>query len=179
MYKVNFIKHLTTYYSTQSAGVNIYQTVDNTIFQPTNPDEINIQKRFARDFTNINSATFRSLNKKVLRKNIQNPPNVPWLDWIIEGKKTYEGRLNVGDWRTLRPEDIIIFYDQNNKSIKTVVSDLKYFKNFRMAFRSLGQQLVPIQGISEEEVENLYWKYFKQDDIDRYGVVAIGLKVKK
>lgn len=43
-------------------------------------------------------------------KHIANPHETPWLDWIEDGFKIYEGRVYQGDWREMKVGDIIDFY---------------------------------------------------------------------
>ncbi|XWV25583.1 protein of hypothetical protein function DUF437 [Tupanvirus deep ocean] len=115
---------------------------------------------------------------KIWEKSIQNPSETPWADWIICGKKIWEGRLYRDDWTNVRVGDIIIFkYDNNNKNFKVVVTDLKYFIDFGEAFNTLGMGLVPVEGISVEDVVTFYKKYYSEADTIKYGVVAVGVKL--
>lgn len=115
---------------------------------------------------------------KTIKKYIQNDEPTPWLNWIIDGRKKYEGRLNKNDWTNLIVGDIIIFNDGKNRncSIKTKVTCLKYYDNFEIAFRELGKELVPINDVTEHEVKELYNKYFSDSDIKKYGVIVVGIE---
>lgn len=119
------------------------------------------------------------LDNRVYRITIQNTPDTPWLDWIEQGKKTYEGRLNRGIFLNMKVEDVIIFNDKTGKTVKTIIESLKYYPDFGEAYNDLGSKLVPIEGITPDKVKDLYWKYFRQDDIEKHGVVAIEIKVIK
>ncbi|XWV26923.1 isomerase [Tupanvirus soda lake] len=113
---------------------------------------------------------------KVWEKSIQNPSKTPWADWIINGNKIWEGRLCRDDWMNVCVDDIIIFKYDDNKKLKVVVTELKHFADFGEAFRQLGIDLVPIDGISVEQVESLYMQFYSKEDTMRYGVVAVGVK---
>lgn len=129
---------------------------------------------FDKMFNNIGG----HIKSKTYFRSIQNPKNTPWLDWIIQGIKTYEGRLNKGEFSNLNINDIIFFVDKKtNKQIKTIVTNLKYYDNFEDAFNNLGEKLVPVKNITSSEVKKLYSRYFTDDDIQKYGVVAIGISV--
>lgn len=175
-----FVKKIIDYYL-QKGGqkVDIYETVDYNIFNNNSMDDFIIKNNFKKNYTNITNSTFKDINNRVLRKSIQNPKVTPWLDWIEQGIKTYEGRLNKGDWINIKANDIIIFYDSKGKEVKTRVIKMLYFKNFIEAYRELGMKLVPLRNISENDVENLYLQYFTRDDINRYGVVAVQIQVIK
>lgn len=109
-------------------------------------------------------------------KNIQNPPESPWLDFIRDGLKKYEGRLNSGYWKDLKMGDRIYLTDGKYTCL-VVVKEKLLFKNFSEAFDQLGSLLVPIENITREDVANLYRKYFTDELVDKHGVVAVGIDV--
>lgn len=113
---------------------------------------------------------------QILHRTIQNRPATPWLDWIEAGIKKYEGRLNRGGWANVKVGDIIYWTD-GKKTVKTIITELKYYLDFGSAFRDLGSQLIPIKGIDERGVNKLYSQYFSDTDIKKYGTIAIGLDV--
>ena len=122
---------------------------------------------------------YMNLKDNQKRISIQNPPETPWLDWIISGKKKYEGRVpRLGSfWADIRIGDEFILYDKNNpKELKIKVNDLKHYKNFGEAWKDLGSALVPIKGITETDVNKIYSQYYTKEDIDKYGVIAIGVQ---
>lgn len=112
---------------------------------------------------------------KVMFRSIQNPIDTPWLDWIESGVKTFEGRLNKGTWKKIKPSDIIIWTDQNKKTVITQIRELKYYSDFASAFNDLGSKLVPIPNANEKLVKKLYSRYFTDADVKKFGVVAIGV----
>jgi len=113
---------------------------------------------------------------KYARKHIANPPETPWLDWIISGDKIYEGRLNRGYWAQLEVGDSLYLTD-NRKLVFVQVTDKHFFSDFADAYSHLGQSLVPIPKLTGQTVNKLYAQYFTDLDVDQFGVVALGLKV--
>lgn len=108
------------------------------------------------------------------KKKISNEAPYKWLDFIEKGEKTYEGRLNKDDWKNMQIGDLIDLEDYTGKIIRVKISNKKYYKNFREAYYDLKKKLVPID-ISVDEVVKIYSKYFSDKDIEKFGVVAIGV----
>lgn len=115
----------------------------------------------------------------MLRKPIRNPPDTPWLTWILEGKKKYEGRLStkIVEWDLYIGKEAI-FECGSLKAHARITSLLRY-DSFGHAFDTLGSELVPIDGITRVEVEDLYRRYYSREDVEKHGVVAIGIVVIK
>jgi len=109
-----------------------------------------------------------------IRKHICNNPPFPWLDWIIDGQKEYEGRLFRGDWATMIIGQKIEFYDDHGKCFAVRVDGIKRFKDFDQAYNALGSKLIPDLGVYTT-ANQLYTQLvgFRQEDIDNYGVIAL------
>jgi len=105
-------------------------------------------------------------------KHISNPPAIPWLTWIINGTKTFEGRLYKEDWAQMNVGDQIHFSSEGPNCVCTVVT-LRRYDSFADAFDDLGQSLVPVPNILRADVIELYAKYYSEDDIRKFGVVAV------
>lgn len=113
---------------------------------------------------------------RVFRISISNRKDAPWLNLIQKGKKRYEGRLRKGIWNEMKVGDSIIFYNDNQEVATTIVS-LTEYDDFEEAFHELGEAFIPIKGITEKEVNELISRYYSDDMIRKYGVVAVGIKV--
>uniref|UniRef100_A0A6C0CA47 ASCH domain-containing protein n=1 Tax=viral metagenome TaxID=1070528 RepID=A0A6C0CA47_9ZZZZ len=111
----------------------------------------------------------------IWKKHISNPTQTPWLDWIVSGQKTFEGRVYQGDWAAMKIGDTIHFH-ANNRIVICTITDLKRYADFACAFDDLRDKLVPVQNITRDEVSALYSQYFAADDVKKYGVVAVGVK---
>lgn len=114
---------------------------------------------------------------KTWYKNIENPGDTPWLDWIESGIKKYEGRIYRGDWVEMKVGDTIVF-TCGDKQVKTIVTELLQFANFGVAYYHLRKDLVPLDGINILGVVEIYSKIpgYTFEEIRKHGVVAVGLK---
>lgn len=109
-------------------------------------------------------------------KDIRNNEPYRWLDWIEDGSKKYEGRLARRFWLTLKKNDIVTWFDDKDKFVTTKIVDIIKYTDFGAAFDELGSKLVPIPGITRDEVVKMYNDIF-EEDTSKYGVLAIKLKV--
>lgn len=108
-------------------------------------------------------------------KQIQNPSETPWLNWLLNSTKKFEGRLYRNDWTRMAVGDRLWLQHGSKKHLFRITS-IHRFGDFAKAFDELGHELVPIDGITRETVVELYSQYYSTDDINTYGVVAIGVE---
>lgn len=106
----------------------------------------------------------------------ENGPN--WLELIRSKKKVYEGRINrpSSKWSSMKLGDSIVFHRGNNEHVCTVIEEIVPFDNFGEAFDKLGAELFPIETTTEKVVE-YYNTLYSEDEIKKFGVIAIKLKV--
>lgn len=107
-----------------------------------------------------------------LHKNIQHP----WLDLIENGLKKYEGRIRWKDWIDVKIGDIIVFSD-GIKDVNVIITDLRFYKDFGTAYDDLKEKLVPIVGITRDEVIKIYENIYDPSSIKEFGVVAVGVEL--
>lgn len=116
---------------------------------------------------------------KIWKKCIQNPIDTPWFDWIKCEMKKFEGRIFRDDWQKMNIGDIIIF-DSGNEKLETIITEFKYYNSFVEAFNDLGSLLVPIESCTNKNVEDFYSKIYHKEvdksDIQKNGVIAVGIK---
>jgi ASC-1-like (ASCH) protein len=104
----------------------------------------------------------------------------PWFSLIKLKLKTYEGRLNKGDFAKLKLDDIIIFENNDfgiNRKVKTKIIKMdKYnsFKNF-LESKKITNCLPGIDNISDGI--KIYYNYYSKENENQYGVLAIKLTV--
>ena len=96
---------------------------------------------------------------------------------IVERKKTIEMRLFDEKRQKINVNDQILF-NFNEESVLTKVIDLHVFKSFKELYdyydyKELGYD--KNDKISYKDME----KYYTLDDIEKYGVIAIKIKVEK
>ena len=57
------------------------------------------------------------------------PLRQPYLQWIREGRKTIEGRINNGLPAKFRPGDKVVFFNRQEQ-VTTAVTEIQRFKEF-------------------------------------------------
>jgi|688.fasta_scaffold240891_4 ASC-1-like (ASCH) protein len=100
----------------------------------------------------------------------------PWFGYILSGKKTYEGRVNVGFWKTLVSGSRFCITD-GDKRQEVEVNEMLYFRDFGEAWIALRDSLLPGVG-SKEDAVRLYERYYAESDIQNHGVIVIKLNLK-
>lgn len=100
----------------------------------------------------------------------------PYFDWCRSGVKTYEGRTanKIQDWDLYVGKHVIFYHESEEFEVE--ITALKRYQSFEEAFDELGHQLIPTEGITRDEVGDLYRK-LPIDDPKIYGVVAIEFRV--
>ena len=100
----------------------------------------------------------------------------PWFDFIKCNEKTAEGRLNKGLFSKLKIGDEIIWLHQNLK-YKVRISYINKYKSFKdMLQEETIQQVLPNMSNIDDGVK-VYRQFYSQSDEEKFGVVAIGMKI--
>ena len=122
-----------------------------------------------------NQNIYTSSSKKYVMKLNDSP-----FRKIKSGKKTIEMRLNDEKRKLLKKDDIIIFCNRNdnNKTIKVKVVDLHKFENFEQLYNKFDKIKL---GYNKNEVASPVdmEQYYSKEDIKKYGVVGIEIKLLK
>ena len=104
----------------------------------------------------------------------------PWFSLIKLGIKKCEGRLKKGDFAEIKKSDYIKFennefgFERNFRVIITSIHNYNSFEEYLLN-ETLEKCLPGIDTI--EQGINIYYKYYKKDDEDKYKIIAIRLKV--
>jgi ASC-1-like (ASCH) protein len=110
------------------------------------------------------------------------------LDDIIAGRKTIEGRLNRGKFSQYKVGDIVhlrrdwrdahgVLHDGEPDAARVRVVAIRHYATFlEMIQAEDWQQVIPRAGSDEAAVEE-YNKYYSADDQQRYGVLAIEIRL--
>lgn len=115
-------------------------------------------------------------NRKIKTKSLVKHMDNKWLDYVRKGIKTFEGRINTGDWVNVRSGDHIKFYDQYGiQSVK--ILSIKHYIYFSNMWDDLGDRLLP--GVKNRQhalniYKNIYLHgvgYTEEEMIEK-GVVA-------
>lgn len=114
-----------------------------------------------------------NITNKLMETSLRKECKEPWFSLIKVGKKKYEGRVRKGYWSQVKIGDKITLYNNDNEYV-VEVRELLYFDDFKAAYRSLGEQLLPYVD-SEEECWRIYNNFNDDEIISKNGVVAIGI----
>lgn len=102
--------------------------------------------------------------------NLQISIQEPYLSFILDGRKTVEGRLYKGKFKDLKVGDFLLVDDK-----KFLVKKLTQYTNFREMLQSEGvKNLIPDKE-TLEDAEAVYHTFYTKEMEDEYGVVAITL----
>jgi len=115
---------------------------------------------------------------KLYRKHLSEP----WFSLMAVGCKTIEGRLNQGDWHSIEEGDQIDWYNDDfglKREFKTVIISKKVYKCFTsyLITEGLNKTLPTIENL--EDGLKIYHMYYKPTDEEKYGIVALELKISK
>ncbi len=111
----------------------------------------------------------------MISKNVSEP----WFSLIKLNLKTIEGRLNKGDFKDLRLNDIILWTNDDlgfHREFKTrVISKTQYdtFENYLLN-EGLHQCLPGIENI--EDGLKVYFKYYTKQQEKEFGILALELQ---
>ena len=103
----------------------------------------------------------------------------PWFSLIRDGKKKIEGRMAEPKWLAIHPGDYIRMILKDESFVVKVSKVVRYYEG---EFDPLTEYLIH-EGINNclpgvntlKEAREVYLQYFRQEDIDQYGMVAIHL----
>ena|SRR5699024_1627676 len=96
---------------------------------------------------------------------------------IEERTKTIEMRLNDEKRSRIKTDDTIEFINiDNGKKLKCLVKNIFKYQNFKELYQYHNKILL---GYEEDDEENPFdmLEYYSKDDIERYGVVGIEVRV--
>ena len=116
----------------------------------------------------------------VYRMSIINTPTRPYLEWLISGIKTAEGRVNTPARRKMQVGDgVFLFDNKRNQSIYGQISFKHEYKTFReMLFVEGVKNMLPFLNSGDlERGIKVYEKFPGSERVRKYGCVAIGIRV--
>lgn len=102
---------------------------------------------------------------KLFEINVQEP----YFTFIIEGKKTVEGRLNKGKFAEMQPGDMLKI---NHQAEYNIIAKNEY-KIFAEMIAAEGIKNVIPDKETVAEAVGVYYQFFSKEDEERCGVVAI------
>jgi len=103
-----------------------------------------------------------------------------YFNMIKKGSKIYEVRLNDEKRQQVKVGDIIIFKKEPElkEEIQAIVEDLVYFKSFEELTNTLPLEKVGFVTETKQKVQDIYHSFYSPEEEQKYGVVAIKVKIK-
>ncbi|MFO7807444.1 MAG: ASCH domain-containing protein [Candidatus Moraniibacteriota bacterium] len=93
----------------------------------------------------------------------------PYYDYIINGQKTIEGRLNKGKFSLMQIGDHLLI----NNEFKCKIKRKTNYKSFQSMIESEGVKSVVPDKKGIQEATNVYYNFFTKEQEQKFGVVAI------
>ena len=97
------------------------------------------------------------------------------FDIVDSGTKDVEIRLNDEKRRQLKVGDTLVFLRRPDDidSIEATITNLVYLNSFEDAFNSYEMKRVYLENTSKEDYINLMKRFYSDEEVSKYGVVAI------
>ena len=94
---------------------------------------------------------------------------------VKNGTKNVEVRVNDEKRRRLKVDDRITFLKRPDdiEKIDAIIENLVYYKNFNELVEDYKIEELYIKGYTKEEFVNLLKRFYSDDEINKFGVVAI------
>jgi ASC-1-like (ASCH) protein len=140
------------------------KTVDSLMLQ-----NIGVKRRVVKCMEKISYSNFATYH---------NHRAEPYFTFLKEGQKTIEGRINKGWYRTVKPGDhIIVYNEKETDSVKTVVTNVRKYTSIRemLEVENIKRLLPDIQTI--EEGLKVYYRFYTEDQEKEFGMIAIEVKL--
>ena len=98
-----------------------------------------------------------------------------YYDFILNGTKRIEIRLNDEKRRMIKVGDTITFYKESllNESFNVKIVNLYRYNNFNELFDNFDITLLADKSISKEELLNELEKFYSKEKQEQYGVLGI------
>jgi ASC-1-like (ASCH) protein len=107
------------------------------------------------------------------------PVQEPWFSLIKNGQKSVEGRLNIGDFKEMKPGDIVFWKNKGNE-IKTKIIKKNIYPTFQNMLEVEGLGNVLPGKTSIDDGVRVYLKptgFYDKIDEHKFGIAAIILEV--
>jgi ASC-1-like (ASCH) protein len=102
----------------------------------------------------------------------------PYFDYIKNGVKTIEGRINKDKFASILPGDVIKIYDASstNKFVSAYVKDVRRYDYFSQYLWYEGIEKT-LPDIHMRDGCSVYYQYYTPEQETKYGILAIELYV--
>ena len=103
------------------------------------------------------------------------------FDIVKNNSKNVEIRLNDSRRRKLNVGDTLIFLKRPNEDeeLRGTVTKLVYFNNFTEVVNDYPIKRLHLDNYSKEDFINLLGRFYSEEEVNKYGVVAIEFELVK
>ena len=100
------------------------------------------------------------------------------FETVDKGSKNVEGRLNDEKRQQLKIGDKLVFLKRpdNQEKINAIVEDLVYYKDFNEMVEDYSMEEIYLKSYSKDYYLELIKRFYSDEEIKKYGVVAIKFK---
>ena len=109
---------------------------------------------------------------KVYEMNLADIP----FQLILNKQKDVEMRLCKNGREEIKKNDIIVFSNKNGSTLKVLVIDVKRFPTFKELYDNYDKSRLGYKPGEEASPDDMLI-YYKKEDIVKYGVLAIEIKL--
>lgn len=128
-----------------------------------------VNKRKTKKMTSLNKKNDISKQQTI---NVQNP----WFNYIKQGRKKIEGRLNKGKFADLKVNDIVIWENAGQK-IRTKLTRIGHYKTFNDMLTNEGLRNVLPDITTLDAGVAVYRQFYSEEKEAMYGVLAIEVQL--
>lgn len=104
----------------------------------------------------------------------------PYFTFLKNGQKTIEGRLQKGKYSLIKPGDYITVYNKDETDhVETIVVDVRKYRSIAEMLKTeqLKKMLPDVKTV--DEGMQRYRDIYTKEDEEKYGAVAIEIKLVK
>ena len=102
-----------------------------------------------------------------------------YFDFIKDGTKRIELRLNDEKWKQIQLGDSIEFSSPRNESLEATVVGLLYYETFEALFEDYDISVLADVTMTKKELMNALSEFYTPEKQAQYGVVGIRIKLRK
>jgi len=103
------------------------------------------------------------------------------FDIVLNKDKDVEIRVNDEKRRKLNIGDTLVFLKRpdDKEEIKATITNLVYFNNFLEVTDYYDMKRIYLEDTTKEDYINLMKQFYSEEEVNKYGVVAIEFKLEK
>lgn len=103
------------------------------------------------------------------------------FDIVKNNSKDVEIRVNDEKRRKLKVGDTLVFLKRPNddEELRATITDLVYFNNFLEVVDNYPMKRIYLDEYTKEDFVNLISRFYSEEEVNKYGVVAIEFELDK